>query len=103
MSDIRLIKPGDGRRVRRPDGRGGLLSDAGERVEWNSFWQRRLQDGDVVYVDDPAPAEAAPPAAAAPAKLPPPPAPAPAKGPAPDAAAATTSGGAPDPSQKGGW
>jgi hypothetical protein len=82
MSDIRTIQAAPGRRVRHPDGR-GLLKDGGEAVAWNSYWQRRLQDGDVVIAPPPAPA------ADAAAKPPPPPAPPPVKEPAPGAAAAT--------------
>jgi len=46
MTDEIFVKPGAGRRVRRPDG--VLLRDIGERVERNSFWLRRLADDDVV-------------------------------------------------------
>ncbi len=64
MSEIRTIKPADGRRVRFPD-TGRVLPPEGETVAWGSYWHRRLVAGDVVVVDEPAPAEGPAPAAAA--------------------------------------
>lgn len=50
------LQPAPDRRVRKPDGT--LLAAAGERIELNSFWQRRIDDGDVLIVLD-APVKAA--------------------------------------------
>ncbi len=88
MSEIRTIKPADGRRVRFPD-TGRVLPPEGDTVAWGSYWHRRLDAGDVVEVDAPAPDASAVPAKAAPAKGA---APAP-QSPAPGAAATA----APDP------
>jgi hypothetical protein len=56
MNDL-YLKPGEGRRVRKPD---GLLLDAeGEFVSRETYWLRRLDDGDVVEADPPKPARAA--------------------------------------------
>jgi hypothetical protein len=57
----RTIKPAEGRRVRRPDRQ--LLAAEGESVTWGSYWQRLLNDGDVVEVE-PSPAAGAAPIAA---------------------------------------
>lgn len=46
MSERLILKPVDGRRVRRPDGR--PLSALGELVVVNTYWSRRLAAGDVV-------------------------------------------------------
>lgn len=43
-----LVTPAPDRRVRKPDGQ--LLAADGERVEPNSYWQRRIADGDVVVI-----------------------------------------------------
>ena len=43
------IKPRDGLTVRHPDTR-RPLAEKGEKVEMNSYWQRRLNDGDVLVV-----------------------------------------------------
>jgi hypothetical protein len=47
------LRPVSGRRVRKPDG--DLLAEAGETVTEDSFWRRRLRDGDVVAISPPAP------------------------------------------------
>lgn len=47
--DTRNLKPAAGLAVRKLDGK--LLDPSGESVEMNSFWQRRLNDGDVVEAD----------------------------------------------------
>jgi len=49
MSDRRFIKPVGGRTVRDPaDGLGAPPIPAhGKRVMWNSFWERRFDQGDV--------------------------------------------------------
>lgn len=46
-----LVKPADGRLVRCPV-RGTVLPESGEDVPENTFWTRRLRDGDVVRVKD---------------------------------------------------
>lgn len=46
MSDIRELKPVDGALVRRPDTQAPLAAE-GEPVEMNSYWRRKLRDGDV--------------------------------------------------------
>lgn len=43
----RTIKPAEGLLVRRPDN-GKPLAAQGEDVEWSAYWQRRLNDGDVL-------------------------------------------------------
>lgn len=46
----RTIKPAqDGLIVRRPDNARPLAAN-GEAVEWSAFWQRRLNEGDVIEV-----------------------------------------------------
>lgn len=46
----RTIKPAqEGLIVRRPDNARPLAAK-GEEVEWSAFWQRRLNEGDVVVV-----------------------------------------------------
>lgn len=61
-----LVKPADGRLVRCPV-RGTVLPESGEDVPENTFWTRRLRDGDVVRVkDSQKPVTAAPAAAPAP-------------------------------------
>jgi hypothetical protein len=44
-ADRRTVRPGPDRRVRHPDGR---LLEGAEEVVWSTYWQRRLDDGDVV-------------------------------------------------------
>jgi hypothetical protein len=60
-----MVRPGDGRRVRMPDGR-LLTSDktpaAGVSVALSTFVRRRLECGDLVEVTPPAPPPSAPPA-----------------------------------------
>lgn len=46
MDDRRFIKPRDGLPVLYPEA-GRNLREHGEGVAWNSWWQRRLGDGDV--------------------------------------------------------
>lgn len=46
----RTIKPArEGLIVRRPEN-GTPLRIEGEAVDWSAYWQRRLNDGDVVFV-----------------------------------------------------
>lgn len=47
------IKPVEGKIVRNPVTRQPLSKD-GELVEKSPFWIRRLKDGDVVHVNEPA-------------------------------------------------
>lgn len=51
--DTLRLKPAPDRRVRHP-GDGRLLDPAGETVPANAYWQRRLNDGDVVRMPAPA-------------------------------------------------
>lgn len=57
MSVSKILRPADGVKVRHPDGR--QLAAEGERVTMSSFWQRRLDAGDVVDVAEAAPAATA--------------------------------------------
>lgn len=45
---IKVIKPADGIKVRRPDGQ--HLSESGEAVEMSTYWTRRLLSNDVIEV-----------------------------------------------------
>lgn len=57
------VKPKPGRSVPDPD-RGGLLPEAGREVDGNAtYWQRRLDDGDVEEAEPPVASDAEPPAA----------------------------------------
>ncbi len=42
-----FIKPIEGRRVPDPE-RGGFLPETGREIVMNQFWQRRMDDGDIV-------------------------------------------------------
>ncbi len=44
-----FVKPKEGLKVLRPDN-GRALDPAGEAVPKNTFWMRRIADGDVVEV-----------------------------------------------------
>ncbi|PTS73796.1 DUF2635 domain-containing protein [Sphingomonas sp. HMWF008] len=48
MSDLRYIKPAQGLTIHGPALCDGALPAHGKGVEWNSYWQRRLDQGDVV-------------------------------------------------------
>ncbi len=50
MAESKFIKPAGDNKVRRPDNRKHIKA-TGETVEWNSYWQRRLDAGEVVVVD----------------------------------------------------
>lgn len=50
MTDVLKIKPAPGRTVRDPQTM-KLLAVDGEAKARNSFWLRRLKDGDVLPVD----------------------------------------------------
>ncbi len=45
------VKPAPGLKIRMPERQMRHLSDAGEVVEVNEYWRRRLADGDVVKVE----------------------------------------------------
>ncbi len=45
MSEQKHLRPAPGLKVRRPDG--AHLSETGETVVVNSYWQRKLDAGDV--------------------------------------------------------
>jgi hypothetical protein len=42
----KLIKRAGDNPVRKPDG--GYLADEAESVRWSPYWQRRLDEGDIV-------------------------------------------------------
>lgn len=46
-----FVKPAPGRAVPDPE-RGGLLAEAGRRVEPTQYWLRRQQDNDVIVADE---------------------------------------------------
>ncbi len=54
MSQTNILKPAAGLKLRKPDG--SFLADEGEAVVIDSFWKRRLKDGDAVEVKPAAPA-----------------------------------------------
>lgn len=47
------LKPANGIHLRKEDG--AILAEAGETVIASSYWMRRLDDGDVVEVNNDAP------------------------------------------------
>lgn len=47
IHQTRFIKPAPGFTVRNPD-TGAVLPEEGAEVELNSYWLRRLADGDVI-------------------------------------------------------
>lgn len=51
----KFLKPAADLKVRKPDGR--HLNPEGEPVELNSYWLRRIDDGDVVETAPPKPAK----------------------------------------------
>lgn len=57
MSDRIFVKPAPGLTVRKPVG--GYLAEAGEEVNRESYWLRRLADGDVLEATPPAEADKA--------------------------------------------
>ena len=65
----RTVIPALGKRVLYPDQR--LALAGGENVvDWNTYWERRLRDGDITIVSVPASASDDTPAAAAPNSTP---------------------------------
>ncbi len=55
--NVVTLKPKPGVKVRLPDG-SGHLNEAGEVMLMSAYWRRRIKDGDVEIVTEPA-AEAA--------------------------------------------
>lgn len=51
MSHTKFIKPAPGYAVRMPNG--NVLPAEGAEVELNSYWLRRMDDGDVVPASKP--------------------------------------------------
>jgi hypothetical protein len=51
MNLKRWIKPRDGLPLTDPD-TGVTLPEEGDEVEWTSWWQRRLNDGDVLETNE---------------------------------------------------
>jgi len=49
MPETKILKPAGDNKVRRPDN-GKHLKPEGEKVEINSYWQRRIAAGEVVEV-----------------------------------------------------
>lgn len=49
MSELK-VKPAPGRAVPVPEKGGALLAEKGETVPRNAYWQRRINDGDVLEV-----------------------------------------------------
>lgn len=47
-----FIKPVSGKRVRDPNDGYAIVPDSGLFVVVDSFWQRRLDDGDIMIVDN---------------------------------------------------
>ena len=52
MSTTVRIKPAGHNMVRNPDAAMRHLDPAGELVEMNSYWHRRITDGDVKVIDE---------------------------------------------------
>lgn len=42
----KFIKPASDTPVRKPDG--SFLGEDGEFVVWSTYWQRRVDDGDII-------------------------------------------------------
>lgn len=49
MQEELILAPAKGRQVRHPDGK--MLAAEGETVLVDSYWYRRINDGDVVTID----------------------------------------------------
>jgi hypothetical protein len=62
MIDRRLIRPADGLLIRDCTNMQMLPKD-GKEVVWSSYWERRLNDGDVVIVNEKQSSEAIAPVA----------------------------------------
>lgn len=46
------IKPVSGKIVRDPYDGFEIITTAGKLITWNSFWQRRLNDGDIIIIEN---------------------------------------------------
>ncbi len=51
----KTVHPAEGRKVRDPE-TGQAIPATGATIRWSPYWQRRLDDGDLCLVVDPAPA-----------------------------------------------
>lgn len=51
----KTVHPAEGRKVRDPETGQAILA-TGATIRWSPYWQRRLDDGDLCLVVDPAPA-----------------------------------------------
>ncbi len=47
----KFIKRAGDAPLRKPDG--SYLAEQGEVIVWSTYWQRRLDDGDIIISDDP--------------------------------------------------
>lgn len=45
-----ILKPKKGYKIRRPDTK-TFLAESGEKIKLDSFWRRRIKDGDVEVLD----------------------------------------------------
>lgn len=50
-SNLRYFRPVAGLHVRDPDDGGNPLPKEGKALTWSSYWQRRLDDGDIEETD----------------------------------------------------
>lgn len=57
MTEIVRVKPAGHNMVRNPDAAMRHLDPAGEPVELNAYWHRRIEAGEVTLVKDTAPAK----------------------------------------------
>lgn len=51
MTALRYFRPKAGLQVRDPDDGGKPLPAEGKGLTWSSYWQRRLDDGDIEETD----------------------------------------------------
>lgn len=51
MSETVRIKPAGKNLLRNPDGM-GLIPSEGQTIVLNSYWRRRISDGDAVVIED---------------------------------------------------
>jgi hypothetical protein len=58
---MKQIKPAPGKKIRNPANNMSYLDPNGEPVRWDVFWQRRLNEGDIVVDDLPSAAPKQPP------------------------------------------
>jgi hypothetical protein len=56
MTKIVRVKPAGHNMVRNPDAALRHVDPAGESVEWNAYWARRLEAKEIEIVEDEAPA-----------------------------------------------